>query len=59
MTLEHFFVCPHCWQTISVVLDLSSRGQSYVEDCEVCCHPILIHYQTEDGELTEFEAKAN
>lgn len=56
MEIEHFFTCPHCWQTISMILDLSIEEQSYVEDCEVCCNPIQIAYTTEDFELKEFSA---
>jgi hypothetical protein len=55
--MEHFFTCPYCWQTISMVLDLSVPGQVYVEDCEVCCQPIEIQYATEDEDLVEFEAR--
>ena len=56
MIEEHFFTCPYCWQSISVLLDLSVAEQRYVEDCEVCCRPILIHYAVDDGEITVFEA---
>ena len=54
--MEYFFACPYCWEEISMVLDTSVRGQTYVEDCEVCCHPIEVRYAVEDGEITEFEA---
>ncbi len=40
-----------------MVLDLSVRGQSYVEDCEVCCNPIEISYSVQDDTLVEFAAK--
>jgi hypothetical protein len=40
-----------------MVLDLSVRGQSYVEDCEVCCNPIEISYSVQDDTLAEFNAK--
>jgi len=40
-----------------MVLDLSVRRQSYVEDCEVCCKPIEISYSVEDDALVNFEAK--
>ena len=53
---EHFFTCPYCWQQISMLLDLSVEAQTYVEDCEVCCRPILIHYETEDEALVAFDA---
>ena len=40
-----------------MVLDTSVRSQTYVEDCEVCCQPIEIHYSIEDDAVTSFEAK--
>jgi len=55
--MEHFFTCPYCWQTISMVLDVSVPEQTYVEDCEVCCQPIEVSYATEDGALMGFEAR--
>lgn len=56
MLEEHFFTCPYCWETISVLLDLSIGSQSYVEDCEVCCNPISIFYESDDGAVTAFSA---
>lgn len=41
-----------------MVLDLSAGGQSYIEDCEVCCRPIEIRYQVEADELVSFGASA-
>lgn len=52
---EHHFSCPYCWEFISMLLDLSVPGQVFVEDCEVCCHPIEIRYAAAEGELLEFE----
>jgi hypothetical protein len=54
--MECFFACPYCWEEISMVLDTSVRSQTYVEDCEVCCHPIEVRYTVEDGGVTEFAA---
>lgn len=34
--------CPWCWQAISLLLDCSAGDQSYSEDCEVCCQPMMI-----------------
>ncbi|MEP6946285.1 MAG: CPXCG motif-containing cysteine-rich protein [Acidobacteriota bacterium] len=53
---EHFFTCPHCSEEISVVLDLSAGAQSYIEDCEVCCRPITIHYSTNGEDVLDFSA---
>lgn len=59
MEIEHFFICPYCLSEISMLLDLSVDEQNYVEDCEVCCRPIMIFYAAEDLELTDFNAAAN
>ena len=40
-----------------MVLDVSIRNQTYVEDCEVCCNPIEISYNVEDDILSSFAAK--
>jgi transcription elongation factor Elf1 len=52
------FTCPHCGERISMLLDLSAGSQSYIEDCEVCCGPVEIRYQVEDGRVVSFEASA-
>lgn len=48
--------CPHCWQPISVTLDLSAGSQRYVEDCPVCCRPLLLSLET-DGEAFAVEVR--
>lgn len=58
MLEEHHFQCPYCWEEISMILDLSSGNQSYVEDCEVCCNPITIAYEASAGDLVSFSAEA-
>ena len=54
---EHFFQCPFCWEEISMLLDPSLGRTEYVEDCEICCHPINVVYGFEDQNLTHFEAQ--
>lgn len=53
---EHYFQCPYCWETISMLLDISNNNQSYIEDCEVCCHPIRVKFQIENDSIIQFEA---
>lgn len=53
---EYFFICPYCWQTISMMLDPSVPSQEYIEDCEVCCNPIQLKYRIEEGQIVQFEA---
>jgi transcription elongation factor Elf1 len=57
LDVEHSFDCPYCGEEITMVLDTSVPRQTYVEDCEVCCHPIEISFTVEDESLTEFNAK--
>lgn len=45
--------CPHCWESITLQVDLSAGDQSYVEDCTVCCAPILVNCAVADGELVD------
>jgi hypothetical protein len=50
---ERNVTCPCCWQTISLIVDRSVRAQSYVEDCTVCCQPLLVRYSVDlDGALS-------
>ncbi|MGD0438092.1 MAG: CPXCG motif-containing cysteine-rich protein [Bryobacteraceae bacterium] len=56
--MEYFFVCPYCAEQISMLLDTSVNRQTYIEDCEVCCHPIEVSYTLEDDEVCQFEARA-
>ena len=39
--LEKKIDCPYCGESLDVLVDLSEAGQSYVEDCQVCCRPIV------------------
>ncbi len=32
--------CPACWEAQSIDVDLSAGPRTYIEDCEVCCHPM-------------------
>ena len=49
---------PHCWETIELTLDLSVPEQSYIEDCPVCCKPMLVSFVAVDGEVTELRVEA-
>jgi hypothetical protein len=34
--------CPYCGEQIELLVDCSIADQEYVEDCSVCCRPIVI-----------------
>jgi hypothetical protein len=52
---ESTVTCPHCWESITLTLDLSVPEQSYIEDCPVCCHPLQVRVVAADGALASIE----
>jgi hypothetical protein len=41
--LSNFDVqCPYCGEWISLVADESAGSQRYIEDCQVCCQPMVV-----------------
>ena len=59
MEEEKRFKCPYCHERISMLLDCSEDGaQDYIEDCEVCCQPIQVHYEAQDQRLVSFSCNA-
>jgi len=52
--LEHQAIqCPYCGERIDITIDCTDIGQSYIEDCEVCCRPINMQIGLqEDGKIT-------
>jgi len=40
--------CPFCWETIGILIDCSVDSQEYIEDCQVCCRPILFDVAVDD-----------
>lgn len=40
--------CPYCWEQIEIVVDCSDMDQEYVEDCSVCCSPVIISVTVSD-----------
>lgn len=35
--------CPYCGEPIELVIDPSEEEQEYIEDCFVCCRPIVVN----------------
>ena len=50
--------CPCCWEMIEVVVDASEAGQQYVEDCSVCCQPLLLSIAMDENGALEVVAEA-
>lgn len=50
--------CPYCWEMLEICVDPSVREQEYVEDCQVCCQPILLKVIVDDDLTPTVEARA-
>jgi hypothetical protein len=40
---EQAISCPYCGEVITILVDDSLPAQEYIEDCQVCCRPIVLH----------------
>ena len=54
---ERPLACPCCGETIWVLVDCSVARQTYVEDCHVCCRPLVLEVETADGEVVRLDAR--
>jgi len=34
--------CPYCGEPLSLQVDISVGSQNYIEDCAVCCRPMVV-----------------
>lgn len=46
--------CPYCWQPVELEVDLSAGDQVYVEDCSVCCEPMVVKLTVSDAKPRGF-----
>lgn len=51
--------CPYCGERIELIIDHSIEEQSYVEDCSVCCRPIMVQVYCYDGDASVVLATEN
>ena len=45
--------CPYCGEPIEIVVEMAiepeAMGQRYVEDCQVCCKPMVVDVTSNGG----------
>ena len=49
--------CPYCGELVEMALDASAGRQRYIEDCQVCCHPIHLTIAVDEDGLPSVEAR--
>lgn len=50
--------CPYCGESIQLLIDCSVPAQEYIEDCQVCCRPILISANVDEAGIPQVVATA-
>lgn len=55
---ERHIGCPYCGETILVLIDDSLPEQTYVEDCQVCCRPIVLGVNVDEDGAIAVSARA-
>ena len=45
--------CPYCGESYESSADTSAGSQSYVEDCAVCCRPIVVSVEVGGDDVLE------
>ena len=54
-----WYDCPCCGEAIRAVVDPSAGSeQTYVEDCPVCCRPLVLHVTIGDDGAAVVTAEA-
>ena len=49
--------CPYCGEGFESSADCSAGDQEYIEDCQICCQPIVITISITGTELANIEAR--
>ncbi len=47
--------CPYCFEQVEILVDCSVMKQEYVEDCQVCCRPIMIFVSIDNTNKPQIE----
>ncbi|HEX7816887.1 CPXCG motif-containing cysteine-rich protein [Dyella sp.] len=40
--------CPYCGESIDLAVDTSVESQRYIEDCQVCCKPMVVSVDVDE-----------
>jgi hypothetical protein len=52
-------LCPFCGQSFDLAIDPSHDSQRFIVDCEICCRPLEIAVECEEGEILSVDVLAN
>jgi len=43
--------CPWCGESFDTFYDWSAGNQSYTEDCQICCRPIVLRFYSQADQV--------
>jgi hypothetical protein len=49
--------CPYCGEVFTVFADPGEEGQQYIEDCHVCCRPVLLRVSLDEDGVISVETR--
>jgi len=50
--------CPYCGESFDSDVDTSGGSQEYIEDCQICCQPIVFRLTVDtNGELLTLDTQ--
>lgn len=47
--------CPYCGEKITIIIDCSQLPLHFIEDCQVCCRPIVIKAMADENQWLSVE----
>ena len=50
--------CPYCGESFDVVVDPSEPYQEYIEDCYVCCQPMVLTVMVDEDQDIQVMARS-
>lgn len=48
--IEADIYCPYCGEINTVLVEPAEDVQEYIEDCQVCCRPIVFNVSMQPGQ---------
>jgi len=57
MLEENDLACPFCGELFTYNADTTQGSYTTIEDCTVCCRPLLIRVECQPGEIISISAE--
>ncbi|MEO0453550.1 MAG: CPXCG motif-containing cysteine-rich protein [Verrucomicrobiota bacterium] len=48
---EADLTCPYCWEKVPIAVSSEQVGQTWIEDCQICCRPMEVVCEEVDEEI--------